>query len=275
MKEKAIVLYSGGLDSRLAVTMMKKDYDVLAVHFDLPFGCSCEGLNFLEKHGIKYKVFDVRKGGLLKEFLEKMKNAKHGRGTGFNACRDCKIWMFKKTKEFADEQGIKTIASGEVPGQRPMSQVRSSMEIIDNRIGFEMKRPLEDLGFRGRRRENQMKLAEELGIDYPSPGGGCLLCEKALEKRFEVLIEKDLITSETLSLIGIGRHYFIDGWFVVGRNEEENGVIEKFRNCVKSGKGKPAVYFHEKEFREEAERIQRFYEEKDKENIKGLVECKL
>ena len=134
-KEKVIVMFSGGLDSRLAVKIMQeKGYEVLCLHFNLPFGCGCcnFGCNFkfTQMSDVKFKIFDVCKGELLKEYLEVLKKAKHGRGAGFNPCKDCKIFMFKKAKEFADSKKIKIIATGEVLGQRPMSQTKKAMEII-------------------------------------------------------------------------------------------------------------------------------------------------
>jgi predicted subunit of tRNA(5-methylaminomethyl-2-thiouridylate) methyltransferase len=268
MKKKCIVLFSGGLDSRLAVKIMqKKGFEVEAVHFNLPFGCGCCdfgcNFNFAQMSGVKFKIFDVTKGKLLREYLKLLKEGKHGRGAGFNPCKDCKIWMFKKAKKYADNKGVNVIATGEVLGQRPMSQTSKAMEIIDDAVGFKLERPLIDLGFEGRRRDKQMALAKKFGIKYPLPGGGCLLCEKELKKRFEILIKDDLINEKTLSLTMVGRHFFKKGcWFVVGKNKIENDVIEKFRSCVKSAKAKPAVYFSKKNCRNFAEELQEDYKTK-------------
>jgi len=168
-KKKCIVLFSGGLDSRLAVKIMQeKGFEVEALHFNLPFGCGCcdFGCNFKfsQMSGVKFKIFDASKGTLLKEYLDVLKKAEHGRGAGFNPCKDCKIWMFKKAKKYADSKKIKIIATGEVLGQRPMSQTKRAMEIIDKEIKFELTRPLIDLGIKGRRRNRQMALAKKYNI---------------------------------------------------------------------------------------------------------------
>ena len=277
-KKKCIVLFSGGLDSRLAVKIMQEQgFEVIAVYFNLPFGCGCCdfgcNFNFTQMSGVKFKIFDVTKGKLLKEYLSVIKKAKHGRGAGFNPCIDCKIYMFKKAKKYASSHGVEMIATGEVLGQRPMSQTRRAIDIIDKEIGFELTRPLIDLGIKGRRRNKQMALAKKYKIKYPSPAGGCLLCEKKLKKRFELLIKRSLINEKTLSLVNIGRHFMkYNCWFVVGRNETENNVVEKFANSIKSAKGKPAVYFSLRKGKKFAEELQEDYKTK---GIKRYSEEKL
>jgi tRNA-specific 2-thiouridylase len=262
MKQKCIVLFSGGLDSRLAVKIMQeRGFEVLALHFNLPFGCGCCNLgcnfNFTQMSGIKFEILDCTKGKLLKEYLKVLKNAKHGRGAGYNPCRDCKIWLFKKAKQYAMKKGIKIIATGEVLGQRPMSQTKQAIEIIDKKIKFKLTRPLIELGISGRKRKRQIALAKKYKIKYPTPAGGCLLCEKAQKNKFKFLLERKLINEKTLSLALTGRHFYINScWFVVGRNENENKIIEKFENCIKSGKGKPAVYFNKKTCKKFAEILQ-------------------
>jgi 7-cyano-7-deazaguanine synthase in queuosine biosynthesis len=231
--KKCIVLFSGGLDSRVSVKIMQeKNFEVLALHFNLPFGCGCcdFGCNFkfTQISGAKFKIFDVSKGELLKEYLEVLKKGKNGRGSGYNPCRDCKIFMFKKAKKYAEKKAIKVIVTGEVLNQRPMSQTKKSMELIDKEIGFKLTRPLIELGISGRRRDKQMALAKKFNIDYPTPAGGCLLCEKELKKRFKTLIENNLINKETLNLINIGRHFMINNsWIILGKDEKENKIIEK------------------------------------------------
>ncbi len=265
MKNKCIVLFSGGLDSRLAVKIMQeRGFEVEALHFNLPFGCGCCdfgcNFNFTQKSDVKFSILDCTHGKLLKEYLGVLKEGKHGRGAGFNPCIDCKIFMFKKAKEYANKKGIDIIATGEVLGQRPMSQTPRAMKIIDKEIGFELTRPLIELGICGRNRKKQIELAEKYGIKYPTPAGGCLLCEKQLKKRFEILIKNDLINEITLPLVNIGRHFFKDNcWFVVGRDKSENKIIEKFENCIKSGKGRPAVYYSKKEGEIFAKELQEDY----------------
>ncbi len=234
MKEKCIVMFSGGLDSRLAIKIMQeRKFEVLAVFFKLPFGTGCcnEGcsFNFSQMQGIKLKVFDCTKGKLLQEYLEVIKKAKHGRGAGVNPCIDCRIFMLKKVKKFADKEGIKFIVTGEVSGQRPMSQQKKQITIIEKEVGLQGRilRPLIDFyGFQGRSRKPQIALAKKFKIKYPSPAGGCLLCEKVLKKRLEALLKRGL-SEEEINFVGIGRHFMFGKiWVVIGRDDKENKIIE-------------------------------------------------
>ena len=196
--KKCIVMFSGGLDSRLALKIMEEQgFDVLAVFFNFPFGTGCcsEGcsFNFSQIHGIKLKVFDCTKGELLKDYLSVIKKAENGRGAGMNPCIDCRIFMFKKIKEFSNSQGIDLIVTGEVLGERPMSQMKKSMFLIEEESGLKGRilRPLSAkllpeikveinglvdrkklYEIQGRQRKKQIKLANKFRIDFPSPGGG-------------------------------------------------------------------------------------------------------
>lgn len=264
-KQKALVLYSGGLDSRLVVKFLQeKDYEVEALHFNLPFGCGCCDLNcnfkFTQMSGAKLTILDCCKGDLVKEYLGIMKKPKFGTGAGVNPCRDCKIFMFKKAKEYADKKKIKVIATGEVTSQRPMSQTPGAMKLIDEQIGFKLTRPLIELGIKGRRRDKQIKLAKKFGIKYPSPGGGCLLCEKGLQKKFGVLFKENLINGKTLGLVNIGRHFFKNGvWFVVARDKAECEAIEEFNCFVEGVSGKPAVHYNLKKGLKTAKELQEVF----------------
>jgi tRNA-uridine 2-sulfurtransferase len=280
--KKALVLYSGGLDSRLVVHILKEQgFEVEALHFKLPFGCGCCNLNcnfnFTQKEGIKMTILDVNKDPLLSEYLKIIKNPKFGTGVGVNPCEDCKIFMFKKAKEYADKNKIKTIATGEVVGQRPMSQVQSAIEIIDKEIGFDLKRPLIEMGIKGRSRKKQIELADKYNIKYPSPGGGCFLCEKAPAKRIKFLLKNDLITEKTLPLTTIGRHFIIDDvWFVVARTEIESNIISKTKTHIPDDKGRPSVYYSDKSGKQNAIKLQEAYSTGDNEKIrKKFKEVKL
>jgi len=307
--KKCIVLLSGGLDSRLAVKIMqKKGFSVVALFFKLPFSKDNEKevRDFLkdelgtrrvytkearepanagpEKSSTKIftkgklKFFDCTKGKLLQEYLEVIKNAKFGRGAGFNPCVDCKIFMFNKAKEFADKNKIEFIATGEVEGQRPMSQMKKSLKLIEEKsgLGKRLLRPLSELDISGRRRDKQMALAKKFNISYPTPAGGCALCEKELKKRFETLIKNNLINEKNLKLVNIGRHFFNEGcWFVVARDEKECKIIESFNtlkgtsgNFVKGEKGKPAVYFNKKSEGKFAEELKNDFGKNGKRKMK-------
>lgn len=285
-KKRIFLLYSGGLDSRLAAKLLvDKGYSVVAVFFQLPFSSlKTEEDEFLKKMNIPLIIIDCTRGEMLDAFLKVLKEPKYGRGAGYNPCTDCKLFMMNTLAQKAGEFGCEAVGTGEVPGQRPMSQTRRKMNIIENNAGIEILRPLEELGIQGRTRKKQIELAKKFNITYPSPGGGCLLCEKALKKRFEVLVENSLINDNTLPLSTIGRHfYFGEGkhWFVVGRDKEENDVIERFSNVVVSGKGKPAVFYFSasQEFsesvKETAEKLQKAYQNKDRETINYYSKWKI
>ena len=281
---KALVLYSGGLDSRLAVKLLQEQgLEVEALLFKLPFGggcCNDEMCNFkfTQIQNAKLHIIDVTKNPFLTKYLNIIKKPKFGYGSGLNPCIDCRIFLLKEAKKIADKQGIKIIATGEVLGERPMSQTNKALKIIDKEAGFDITRPLIKIGIHGRSRKKQIELAKKFKISYPSPGGGCLLCEKELVKRIKLLLNKNLITQETLPLVKLGRHFFIDenqkNWFVVGRNEQENKIIEKYKNSIKSEKGKPAVYYYKKtaESKEIALEMQKAYSKSDNESLKKKFE---
>ena len=276
--EKALVLYSGGLDSRLVVHLLQKQgFKVEALYFDLPFGCGCCNLscnfNFTQKEEVKMTIFDVKKKPLLTEYLKLIKNPKHGTGKGINPCKDCKIFMFKKAKEYVDKNKIEIIATGEVLGQRPMSQTARAMKIIDKEIGFKITRPLMELGISGRGRKKQIELAKKFKIKYPSPAGGCFLCEMSSAKRLKKLLEKNLITEETLPLTMVGRHFYIeDVWFVVARNAEECDIIDKFKNILEGGKGMPTVYLSKVKGKTNARKLQEAYSTGENEELRKKFE---
>jgi len=286
--KKALVLYSGGLDSRLVIKILQEqNYETEAIHFILPFGCNghnlLKGLNTTE---VKLTTFNAKKDPLLSEYLNIIKNPKHGTGTGINPCKDCKIFMFKKAKQYADKNNIEIIATGEVVGQRPMSQTSSALKIIDDKIKFKISRPLIDLKISGRSRKKQMRLAEKYKIEYPSSGGGCLLCEKIPSLRIKHLIEKNLINEKTLKLSTIGRHFYINNtWLVVARDAKESEIITKLpnknktfteisnskgmphatRNHIPDNYGKPAIYYSNPKEKETALKLQEAYSTGDNE----------
>lgn len=284
--KKALILYSGGLDSRLVVRMLQdQNFDVTALQFVLPFIHNDHNLN---QEKIKLITIDVRKEPLLSEYLKILKNPKFGTGSGINPCKDCKIFMFKKAKEYADKHNIEIIATGEVIGQRPMSQIPSAMKIIDETLGFEILRPLcakrlketsfekkglidrsKLLNISGRGRKVQIELAKKYNIKYPTPGGGCLLCEKEASLKLKHLLSKNLITERNLPLTKIGRHFFIDNmWFVIARDVKECKIISKFSSCIKDNIGKPAVYYSDKSGHQKALELQNAYSTGDNENLR-------
>jgi predicted subunit of tRNA(5-methylaminomethyl-2-thiouridylate) methyltransferase len=281
---EVLLLYSGGLDSRLATIIMKeRGYSVKAVFFRLPFSKD-KPVNdsFLDQENIPLSIFDCTRGENLNKYLRVLKYPKYPRGAGFNPCLDCKVFMVKELENYAAKKGIKTIATGEVPGQRPMSQTSSKMKTLAEHTEMDIIRPLAEQGIHGRSRKKQMALADKYGIDYPSPAGGCLLCEKELKTRFKILINRDLINEKTLALVNIGRHFYFPenvSWFVVGRDKKENDILELFQNVIHSASGRPAVFYHSEKHNDialrEAKELQLAYQNKEKDTIRYYTEWKI
>lgn len=283
--DRILLLYSGGLDSRLVAKILReRRYPVKAVFFRLPFASQQpSGLSFLEEEGIPLEIFDCTQGQLLEDYLKILKKPRFGRGKGYNPCIDCKLFMMEKLGEHAREEEYSAIATGEVPGQRPMSQTSKKMKVIEQEAPLPLIRPLAELGIQGRTRKEQMRLAGDYELDYPGSGGGCLLCEKELATRFKTLIEQELVTETTLPLVTLGRHYYTaetGTWYVVGRDKAENDIIETFPQVIISGKGKPAVYYQSaeedpKKTEKEAEKLQRSYQMKDQQTIQYYSQWKI
>ena len=310
MKPKCIVMLSGGLDSRLALKIMQEQLgndNVLAVHFNLPFGTGCCdkncSFNFAQLNGAKLKVIDCSQGEMLQKYLKIIREAKHGRGAGINPCIDCRSFIFRLAKDFIEEEGYDFIVTGEVLDERPMSQHKKAMETIDRESDLQGKilRPLSAkllpetdaekkgvvdrsklYGIRGRRRLEQMELAKGFDIDYPTPGGGCLLCEKELKERLKYLVLKRGLDDHEINLVNVGRHFHIDGsWIVLGRNKEENQILEgvakhKGELIVPDFPGPSALILDEGIERNKVEDLIKVYSIKGNlEERKELVELKL
>jgi len=286
-KKEALVLYSGGLDSRLAIKLLlDQGFSITALYFNLPFGCGCcnRGCNthFTQTQLVKLEIVDVCKEPLLSQYLKLVHAPKHGTGTGINPCRDCKIFMFSLAKKIADKRGVRVIATGEVLGQRPMSQVSNSMKVIDERLGFEILRPLSAkklpitsfekeglvdrdklLGIHGRTRKEQMRLAKEYKIQYPSPSGGCFLCEKKASFKLLKLLNEKQVTEKTLPLTMLGRHFYKDNcWVVIARDAGEGTVIMNSQdgpNILAGSKGFPTVFYSREKGKLFAKELQEAY----------------
>ncbi|OGW24031.1 MAG: hypothetical protein A2X59_09905 [Nitrospirae bacterium GWC2_42_7] len=251
---KAVALYSGGLDSTLAIlAVLKQGIEVRAVTFLNHFGCGIEEKSSCSKDPFSAAVkfgFDVRLSHLSEKFIEIVKNPKFGHGRNMNPCMDCRILMLREIKEYMNMTGAEFVITGEVLGQRPMSQRRDALDIIDRESGLKgyILRPLsakllkptipEEKGiinrellyaFGGRSRKPQMSLAREFGLtDYPAPAGGCLLTEPNYSHRLKELLEYDQNPSvEDLLLLKLGRHFRMSSEckVIVGRNEDENNSL--------------------------------------------------
>ena len=253
MKRKVLVLTSGGLDSLLTLKIMEKEgLDVLGVRFLSWFNVPKYRLPGDFGKNDEMIGFPLLNIDISEEYMDLLLHPRYGYGSGVNPCIDCKILFFKKAWEIAKENGADLVASGEVVGQRPMSQKKNTVRLIEKKSGFEgyLLRPLsakrlpptvpETEGWvkrenlyemEGRGRKPQMELAAQLGIDrYPSPAGGCILTEKGFRPRFRDLVAhtKDP-TVDDLFMLRYGRHFRLSAGskLVVGRNDMENEFMRR------------------------------------------------
>jgi tRNA U34 2-thiouridine synthase MnmA/TrmU len=251
-------LYSGGLDSTLAILqMMKYGVEVEAITFMTHFGCDASDRSTCghdpypaaEKFGFKVKL-----AHLGERFIEIVKNPRYGHGKNMNPCIDCRLLMLEEAKEYMAMAGGQFVITGEVLGQRPMSQRRYSLDLVAKKCGLEgrLVRPLCGrllpptlpekeglikrewlLDIEGRSRKKQMALAEEFGlIEYPNPAAGCLLTDVRYSDRLRDLLKYNPDPDfNDLNLLRVGRHFRLSdrAKLVVGRDERENDLIESLR----------------------------------------------
>ena len=254
MQRKALALLSGGLDSTLAVkVMLDQGIAVEALNFTSPFctctgknaGCKSEAVRVAEEFGIPIKV--MNKGV---EYLEIVRRPRHGYGKGMNPCVDCRIFLLRKAREYMAESGADFVITGEVLGQRPMSQRRDTLRVIERESGLEglLLRPLSAKHFKptipeqegwvdrgkllameGRSRKAQMELAAELDVkNYPCPAGGCLLTELSFVSKIrDVFDHADELNLRDFRLLKLGRHFRIGPRtkVLIGRDDAENEVL--------------------------------------------------
>lgn len=254
----AIALFSGGLDSALAILLMlRQNIEVTALTFMTHFGCdlgdrsSCGANPYpaAEKYG-----FNVKLMHLGQKFVDIVEDPKYGRGANMNVCIDCRILMLSEAKAFMELTNADFIITGEVVGQRPFSQVRDKIHLVEREAGLRGKllRPLSAKllpetepeksgmvdremleGISGRSRKRQMELAAQYGLeDYPNPGGGCLLTDAGYSNRLRDLIAHSThLTFDDLNLLKVGRHFRLDRntKVIVGRHEADNNLIMGYR----------------------------------------------
>lgn len=249
-KTKAVGLLSGGLDSTLAVKLMlDQGIDVVAFNFRSPF-CQCNRKGRCEAVEVtsKFKIpLNVAMANV--EYLRMLRKPKHGYGSGMNPCIDCRIMLLRKAKSFAKQIGATFLFTGEVLDERPMSQHRKALDIIEKEAKLEGKilRPLsakllpptkvELMGLvnreklnsiKGRSRKPQIALASSLGVyDYPCPAGGCLLTDKEFAAKLrDLLNHQHRIGLKDITFLKVGRHFrFRENKIIVGRNEIENKIL--------------------------------------------------
>lgn len=248
-KPKALGLCSGGLDSILAgMLLARQGVEVVWVSFETPFFSADKARAASKMTGIPLIVRDITE-----RYLPVLTDPPAGYGQYMNPCMDCHALMFRIAGEMMAQTGADFLFSGEVLGQRPKSQVKSSLRYVEKRSGFDgyILRPLSAkklpvtameqeglvdrqalLDFSGRSRKPQMALAESFGVtDYPAPAGGCLLTDPGFSKRLEDLMAHcTVLTRRELELLKFGRHMRLapEAKLIVGRNKSENERILSF-----------------------------------------------
>ncbi|MDD5557152.1 MAG: asparagine synthase-related protein [bacterium] len=250
---RALGLLSGGLDSILAVCVLREQgIETTAISFESPFFGAGNARRAAARLGIPLLVRDITA-----EHLEMMKAPRYGFGANMNPCIDCHILMVRIAGGIMREEGYDFVFTGEVLNERPMSQNRQALRVVEKRSGCEglLLRPLSAalldetvperegkvdrsrlLGLHGRSRKPQMALAAEYGVEeYPSPAGGCLLTDPGFSRRLRDLRDREgLGDVRAIDLLKVGRHFRLGSGrkIVVGRKEAEN---RRLREMAREG----------------------------------------
>ena len=248
---RALGLCSGGLDSILSALVLRdQGIDVTWISFTTAFFSAEKARKASDMTGVPLMVRDISD-----VYLTMLRNPRLGYGRNMNPCPDCHALMFRLAGNIMTEEGFDFLFSGEVLGQRPMSQTRPALNYVAKNSGWDglILRPLSGklleatkpeiaglvdrerlLAFNGRSRKPQMALAAQYGIrDYPVPAGGCLLTDESFSHRLKDLFayEADApFKNRDLHLLKYGRHFRLDAKTkaIVGRTQEENPIVEGY-----------------------------------------------
>ena len=252
---KALALFSGGLDSVLAMKLIiDQGIEVTAININTGFGSTKDRLehmqNMCDQIGATLRIVDIQD-----EYLQDVLfDPKYGYGKNFNPCIDCHAKMFEVAKRMMKDEGASFLISGEVMGQRPMSQNKEALQTVldaSNCDGL-LLRPLSAKrlkptipeiegwvdrqkleGIYGRSRDRQLQLAKEIGLkDYETPGGGCLLTDENFSKKMWDYIKYDTFERIDIPVMKYGRHLRLPegAKLVIGRNKEENQPLQEIEN---------------------------------------------
>lgn len=304
-KTVALSLFSGGLDSILASRVVaEQGIEVIAIKFVSPFfdySVLRDPESYVKKAKKLYGI-DVLVEDITKPYLRLLHNPSHGFGKNFNPCIDCKIFMFSRARAMMEKYGASFLISGEVLGQRPMSQRRDTLNVIERDSGNRdiLLRPLSAkllsptvmeeqglvdrerlLDFSGRGRSRQIALAKKYGIsEFPAPAGGCRLADPILSKRIakiyqgEFVLPPALIDSVDVLCLMNGRQFLLPGggWLVVGRDERDNIQLNECKRdddillCMDDHPGPTALLRRTASLYDDKENLR-----DDLERAKGLV----
>jgi len=254
---RAISLFSGGLDSMIAIKLMREQgIEVTALHIKIGFS-GTKDLSALmqqraERAGAEFRIVDVRESYIQDILFSPV----YGYGKNFNPCIDCHGYMFKIAKAMMKELGASFLVTGEVLGQRPMSQrsdaLKQVSKLADDKEEKLILRPLSAklmepttpelegwvdreklLDISGRSRERQLSMAANWGWeDYESPGGGCLLTEPVYSQKIREFVSHDTFEVPDIDLLKFGRHFRLpeETKLVVGRHQEDNEALEVLKH---------------------------------------------
>jgi len=252
---KALALFSGGLDSTLAMkVIIDQGIEVIAIHVDTGFGSVGDRVEYMKRMcdhiGAKFEILDLKDKYLDEVLFE----PKYGYGNYFNPCIDCHGFMFRHTSKLLEKYDASFMISGEVVGQRPMSQTKDAMLRVQKLSGQEelVVRPLSGkllpaskpelegwisrdklLDFWGRGRSRQFEFAKEIGLEnFEHPSGGCLLTDVQFTTRLRDFIANDTLEVDDIDTLKIGRQLRLpDGAkLVVGRKQDENQILENTKS---------------------------------------------
>ncbi len=252
---KALALISGGLDSQLAAKIVGGE-GVEVIGATVNTGFNEEGSEEIferirEDLGVEIRHLSLKED----DYLKIIKSPEHGYGSAMNPCLDCRILVLKEAKEYMERISADFAVTGEVVGQRPMSQRRETLELVrkESSLGDRLLRPLsakllpptlpekegwvdrdELLDIQGRSRERQLELADQWGLEhYTQPAGGCLLTEEEFGHRIQEVFGhrgKEETRMRQLKVLKFGRHFRLPegAKAIIGRDEEENEKLKKF-----------------------------------------------
>ena len=251
MKTKSIALFSGGLDSILAFKVIaEQGIEVSGITFETPFFSAAKARMTAERIGLPLAVLDFTA-----EHLQMLKAPRYGYGRNMNPCIDCHTLMLQVAGRRMEAEGADFLFTGEVLGERPMSQGKQSLYVVAKNSGYpdRILRPLsakllpetepERTGkvdrsllcdIQGRGRKRQMEMAVHYGItSYPPPAGGCLLTDPIFSRRLhDLFVHHPDHAIPDIELLKVGRHFRLDGKTkaIVGRNAMDNETIERLAN---------------------------------------------
>lgn len=270
---RALALFSGGLDSVLAMKVIKdQGIEVIAVNINIGFGSTVDRRehmkNMCDQIGVKLEILDLRE-----EYLQEVLfDPKYGYGKNFNPCIDCHGFMFRYTGALLEKFDAQFMISGEVLGQRPMSQRKDALENVKSLSKYDelIVRPLcakllppskpelegwvdreKLLDINGRSRHRQLEMAKNIGLkDFESPGGGCLLTEIQFSNRLREFTQHEKLEVADIDTLKAGRHLRLpDGSkLIIGRNQEDNEKLSStnsdkyYKGRIKDASG-PFVLF--------------------------------